>query len=151
MGLTGQTFQALMQRFPQLPGPAQYDAKKVLEKQDQIRNRFRMIADRRNACMRIRLHDDLHLGQVLHTGKDFVFIGFEGRADRPLSDRRIKRCPLRDLASMLLSFEYAAHAVFMGQVPGITVRSEIVPALEFWRQYWFDWVSASFLAGYFNG
>ena len=151
MGLSTQTLHALSQRLTSLPGPAQYDGKKVLEKQEQIRNRFRLIADRRVACMRIRLHDDLHLGQILHTGKDFVFIGFEGRADRPLSERRIKRCPLRDLASMLLSFEYAAQAVFLGHVPGITVRSEIVPALEFWRRYWFDWVSASFLTGYFNG
>ena len=61
---------------------------------------------------------------MLHTGKDFVFIGFDGRSDRTLGARRIKRSPLRDVASMLLSFQYAAQAVFLDQLPGVTRRPE---------------------------
>lgn len=101
--------------------------------------------------MRIRLHDDLRLEQLLYTGKDFIFVGFGGKADRALSERRIKRSPLRDVASMLLSFEYAAHAVFFDQVPGVTRRPEVIPALEVWAGYWSHWVSALFLKGYFEG
>jgi maltose alpha-D-glucosyltransferase/alpha-amylase len=87
---------------------------------------------------------------VLHTGKDFVFIGFDGHPDRTLGARRIKRSPLRDVASMLLSFEYAAQAVFFDQLPGVTRRPETTAALEFWSRYWSDWVSAIFLKGYLD-
>ncbi len=85
---------------------------------------------------------------MLHTGKDFVFIGFDGPSDRTLGGRRIKRSPLRDVASMLLSFQYAAQAVFFDQLPGVTRRPETANALEFWARYWSDWVSATFLKGY---
>ena len=148
--LTNQTFQSFRQRLSVLPPPMQPEAQKVLDQQDQIRRRFRLIAERKIPAMRTRLHNDLELRQVLHTGKDFVFVGFEGPMDRPLSERRIKRCPLRDVASLLMSFQYAAHSVLFDQLPGVTRRPEAIPALEFWAGYWSDWVSAIFLRGYFE-
>jgi maltose alpha-D-glucosyltransferase / alpha-amylase len=123
--------------------------KKVLDKREEIRTLFRAVPERRIAGTRFRLHDDLRLEQVLHTGKDFVFIGLGGRVDKALSERRIKRSPWRDVASMLLSFQYAAHAVLFDQVPGVTPRAEAMPALKNWADYWCDWVSAAYLRGYF--
>lgn len=60
--------------------------------------------------MRTRIHGDYHLGQVLHTGKDFVIIDFEGEPMRSIGQRKLKRSPLRDLAGMNRSFDYAAWA-----------------------------------------
>ena len=57
---------------------------------------------------------------------------------------------MRDVATLLTSFRYAAHSVLFDQVPGVTRRPEAMPALEFWAGYWADWVSAVFLKGYFE-
>jgi maltose alpha-D-glucosyltransferase/alpha-amylase len=148
LGLTTETVQLLRQQLDTLPAAAQDDARKLLEKEDQIRRFFRSVPERKVPATRIRLHDDLRLEQILYTGKDFVFVGFGGRADRPLSERRIKRPPLRDVAGLLLSFEYAAYAVLFDQVPGVTRRPEGMPSIEFWAAYWRDWVSAMFLKSY---
>ncbi len=147
-GLTNQTLQFLRQQSSSLTPSVQAEVKSVLDQQEQIRRHFRVIPERRITALRTRLHDDLELRQILHTGKDFVFVGFEGRMERRLSERRIKRSPLRDVASLLLSLQYAAYSVLFDQVPGVTRRPEALPALEFWAGYWSDWVSAAFLKSY---
>lgn len=150
MGLSAECFQLVRQRLESLPPNLQPQARKLLDRREDIRARARLISERRIYSLRIRTHDDLGLNRVLHTGKDFVFIGFDGPSNRPLGQRRIKRTPLRDIATLLLSFQYAAQAVFLDQLPGITRRPETANALEFWTRYWADWVSAAFLRGYLD-
>ncbi|MGH9631520.1 MAG: phosphotransferase, partial [Bryobacteraceae bacterium] len=147
-GLTARSFQLLRRKLKSLAPEAQEEAQRVLELDEQVRQRFRALRDRRVTAMRIRHHGDFHLGQVLYTGKDFIIIDFEGEPARALSERRLKRSPLRDPAGMLRSFQYAAYAALFGQVPGVTPTPESLPALEAWASFWTAWVSAVYLRGY---
>ncbi|HEY3054475.1 MAG TPA: maltose alpha-D-glucosyltransferase [Thermoanaerobaculia bacterium] len=119
-----------------------------LSKEQAVFERIRSIIAGKIAGLRIRTHGDFHLGQVLHTANDFVIIDFEGEPTRPLSERRIKRSALRDVAGMLRSFHYAPYAVVFGQVEGPVIRPEDAPALEAGARFWHRWVSAAFLRAY---
>jgi len=111
--------------------------------------KFSELTHERIDAKRIRCHGDLHLGQVLYTGTDFVIIDFEGEPERPVSERRIKASPLRDVAGMLRSFHYAAHAALRGQTSGTLIQHPSVP-VEQWASYWSAWVSSAFLRNYLD-
>lgn len=148
--VAGQAFPLLRRRLSTLAAPVREIAQRVLEREAEVGKRFQAILGRKMTAMRIRHHGDYHLGQVLYTGKDFVIIDFEGEPTRPLSERRIKRSPLRDVAGMLRSFHYAAYTTFFAQeTPGITdAPTELRSSREPWARLWQMWVSAVFLKSY---
>jgi len=145
-----QTLQLLRERLKELPEELRENAQQVLDSEESIMQRFRSIRNQRISGARIRCHGDYHLGQMLYTGKDFFIIDFEGEPARSLSERRIKRSPLRDVAGMIRSFHYAAHSALLHQ-SSLALKPEDLPALEHWAQFWYFWVSSSFLMSYLNG
>jgi maltose alpha-D-glucosyltransferase/alpha-amylase len=147
---TTQTFQLLRDRLNELPDELHENAQKVLDSHEVIIDRFHLIRNQRISAARIRCHGDYHLGQVLYTGKDFVIIDFEGEPARSLSERRIKRSPLRDIAGMIRSFHYAAHSAVLDQ-SSLASEAEGSPAVQRWAEFWYTWVSSSFLRSYLSG
>jgi maltose alpha-D-glucosyltransferase/alpha-amylase len=148
--LSGRVFQALAARLPALPDAVRAEAEQVLDLQQEVLARFRRLIEMKIHGVRIRCHGDYHLGQVLFTGKDFVITDFEGEPLHPLSERRLKRSPLRDVAGMLRSFDYAAYTPLVKGQAGIVFRTEDRMALEQWAHAWNRWVAAAFLGGYFG-
>ncbi len=113
-----------------------------------VLERFRAFLVRRMSGMRIRIHGDLHLGRILYTGKNFVVTDFEGDLSRPMSERRIKRSPLRDVASMIQSFRYAAFAALEDlRAKGVAGEGQRA-LLDAWSGVWCRWVAAVFLRAY---
>ncbi len=147
---TVHNLQVLRRRLKQIPEAAVSAAEKVVGLQEQILARLRPVFQKPLSAMRIRCHGDYHLGQVLYTGKDFMIIDFEGEPARPLSERRIKRSPLRDVAGMLRSFDYATYAALFQQREQGVIQPSQVKDLEPWTKYWYKWVSAVFLKAYLD-
>lgn len=124
-------------RMADLPRQIQAEAARLLRHEDEILQRYASLIDPEVGATRIRIHGDYHLGQVLDTEGDFVIIDFEGEPARPLHERRKKHSPLRDVAGMLRSFDYAAHT-FMEKQGG-----EDADVLE-----WVERMSEAFLQAY---
>ncbi|HVL81615.1 MAG TPA: maltose alpha-D-glucosyltransferase [Actinomycetota bacterium] len=141
-GMVGRVFQQLRGLRRKLP-----EVDEVLDLEDELLERLSAIRTRKIDAMRTRVHGDYHLGQVLWTGKDFVIIDFEGEPARPLTERRIKRSPIRDVAGMLRSFHYAAYTPLYGEDARFSAPDEVTEAST-WGAFWQRWVSAVFLRSY---
>jgi maltose alpha-D-glucosyltransferase/alpha-amylase len=101
-------------------------------------------------AMRTRVHGDYHLGQVLYTGSDFVIIDFEGEPARPISERRIKRSPLQDVAGMLRSFHYAAFSFQLAPPDEMAASEMDNDDVSRWAERWYACVADRFLSAYFE-
>lgn len=142
---TRATFQLLEKNLSTLQEAQKEIAIEVLKLEPTLLSLYHQIYQYKINGYRIRIHGDYHLGQVLYTGKDFIIIDFEGEPQQPLSRRRIKRSPLRDIASMLRSFHYAVHKALLSN-PAIKI--ELIPLLEPWAEMWYQHVSHLFLESY---
>ena len=118
----------------------------VVEREAEIIQRFRAITETEIKATRIRCHGDLHLGQVLWTGKDFVLIDFEGEPAQSLTQRRLKRPALVDVAGMIRSFHYVSRMASR-QVQEVTSQGD-PSTFEPWAILWYRWVTAVFLHSY---
>jgi maltose alpha-D-glucosyltransferase / alpha-amylase len=94
---------------------------------------------------RIRTHNDFHLGQVLEIEGDVFFIDFEGEPARPIAERRVPQSPLRDVAGMVRSLGYAAHA---GLKVYLETRPDVGDVLEPWISGWEEQAAQIYVSAY---
>ncbi|MBI4389256.1 MAG: putative maltokinase, partial [Nitrospinae bacterium] len=139
------TLGRLEQRLDALAEPARARAQTLLGKRALLLDRIRALEFKGLGAVKTRFHGDYHLGQVLLAESDFIIVGFEGEPARPVAERRAKSSPLRDVAGMLRSFDYAARAalnVFTALRPADLVFLE--PLARDWQQR----SAQAFLQGY---
>jgi maltose alpha-D-glucosyltransferase / alpha-amylase len=124
---------------------AAYDS---LERLQTVGDMYKDVIQVATAGQRIQIHGDLHLGQVLYTGSDVVFIDFEGDHGRPLHQRRLKTSPLIDVAGLIHSILYVARSVNSQSTPGVLPWQGRKRDLLNWTAAWSRVVSMAFLTEY---
>ncbi len=117
----------------------------VLNGRNALLDRFDDLARLGSGGQQIRVHGDYHLGQVLRVEEDFCILDFEGEPNRSLDERRARSSPLKDVAGMLRSFDYAASAALLAFTQTSAPRAA---RLAPWADAWRHWVSKAFLDAY---
>ncbi len=144
--LTGKVLRQL--RAARLQGRPDELAQELLSKEKALYASFEPLLRQRLTAKRGRIHGNYHLANVLWTGKDFMVVDFEQDPEKPLPERKRKRSGLRDIASMLRSFDIGAT---MGLRDPATVRESDRAAAEPWAKLWATWAPAAFLSSYLEG
>ena len=140
-----QTLKALKRDLPHLLEAMRENAERLLDGKEVLLGWCATQLPSSIEANKTRYHGDYHLGQVLLVENDFIIIDFEGEPARPLHQRRIKHSPLRDVAGMLRSFNYAAeHAL----ATSTAERPHDMPQLRPLAERWEETTREAFLGGY---
>jgi maltose alpha-D-glucosyltransferase/alpha-amylase len=121
------------------------DVRALLDAREALITRIRDCAVTRAEASKARYHGDYHLGQVLLSHNDFVIIDFEGEPARTLEERRQKHSPLKDVAGMLRSFNYAAYSALL---EATEEQPPAIAQLEPHAREWERLAAQAFVRGY---
>ncbi|MCP5369061.1 MAG: putative maltokinase, partial [Hyphomicrobiales bacterium] len=128
-----------------LPAETREVAQGLLKRRGALRKLIRSLVPRRLAAAKTRYHGDYHLGQVLVSRNDWMLIDFEGEPLRSLDERWAKHSPLKDVAGMLRSFNYAGWAALFEATHDRPEDLEVLrPVVEDWERQAVE----AFMTGY---
>ena len=148
-GLAQKAFRVLEKELKKMEPHVRSEAQGVLALEKQLLERMRRIVTKKITTLKIRVHGDYHLGQVLFTGKDFVIMDFEGEPARSLSERKLKKSPFLDVAGMIRSFHYVCYGALTLESESI-FRDEDKELLSSWIDPWYHYTSGLFLRSYLD-
>ncbi len=138
------TFFSLGRQIKDMPDDIKGLASNVFALKTEIQSQMKKLTQRKLNGSRIRIHGDYHLAQLLYTGNDFFIFGFDHDREY-LIDRKLKRSPVVDLASMIMSFHCAIGTALFKHA---SARKEDLPLLEPWKELCFKYVSGIFIRAY---
>ncbi len=138
------TLDLLARRGERLDASLREDAKALLKDPRGLLGRIERTRFETAGARKQRFHGDYHLGQVMLRQNDFLIIDFEGEPARSLEERRAKHSPLRDVAGMLRSFDYARWGALRRVAPTAEDAARCAPGAEAWLAA----ARAAFLEGY---
>ncbi len=118
---------------------------RMLDRWDAVNRLIQAPLPRRLELYKTRFHGDFHLGQVVLAKDDFYLLDFEGEPVRSLDERRAKHLPIKDVAGMVRSFNYAAWASLFERA---AIHPEVMTRLQPWTEEWEILTVGAFLEGY---
>jgi maltose alpha-D-glucosyltransferase / alpha-amylase len=141
------TYQNQAQNLKKLSEEVREEAQDILSRKNEVLTLLKRIYEKKLDVVKIRIHGNYDLSHVLFTGKDMAICDFGGDPMRSFSERRLKRSPLRDVASMIHSFNYAAYA---GLLLNNQIRKEDISKLTPFAEMWIQYVSGLFMQSYLD-
>ncbi len=126
-------YQLIFDKYTSLDPAAQELAWEFMEAKEMVESFLKDFLNNHFESLRIRIHGDYHLGQILAAKNDYIIIDFEGEPESSIVERKIKHSPLKDLAGMIRSYHYAISAKFT-QLENVTEleKSRIQKASSRW-------------------
>ncbi len=129
-----------------IPPNFQCEVMKLIQSKDEFEAKLKYIYQKRINTLKIRIHGNLNLSQMLLTGRDISIHDFGGDPARSLSERRLKRSPLRDVASMIQSIFYCSYSAYLENLPETEQSFELLPFVNIWSNH----MSRLFLSSYLD-
>jgi len=145
--LVRETYQTLSRNKNKLPADMQTNMERITAYRPKLLAIFKRIYTKKLDALKIRVHGNYHLGQVLLTGKDIAISDYSGDPALSYSERRLKRSPLVDVATMVLSFHKVAFEGFMDD-PQLQEADRM--ALHPFAAGWAHYISGFFIKAYTN-
>ncbi len=133
-----------------LPDDVAAEVNDLLAREPALLAVLRRVTEEKMGGMRVRCHGDYRLDEVLVSGSDYIVFDFAGDTTRPMSQRRIKASPLRDVAEMLRSFDYAAQVALQAEVDSGAVAEDAESGFARWAALWEERVGQTFLDAYLD-
>jgi maltose alpha-D-glucosyltransferase/alpha-amylase len=146
--LVRETFEGLARNKQALPATLKERLDRILAYRPELLTTLKKIYASKMDTLKIRIHGNYHLGQILLTGRDLVISDYSGDPSLSFSERRLKRSPAVDLASMVASFYDIAFEAFLNsqQLHEDDVK-RLLPMAALWAHY----LSGCFIGAYREG
>ncbi|HTH56892.1 MAG TPA: maltose alpha-D-glucosyltransferase [Cyclobacteriaceae bacterium] len=145
--VTRECFKLLKHSVERLDAQTQILAKEVLGQETQILERFSEVQHTTLNSNRTRVHGEFGLHQLLFTGKDFVVSDFDCEPEVSFNERKLKKSPYKDVATMMRSLHYAAFGKILLNE---NYREKDEEFFSKWADVWQHYVSRFYLGAYLD-
>ncbi|MEZ4901602.1 MAG: trehalose synthase [Spirosomataceae bacterium] len=143
--LLDRRYALLIDNYEKLDPPTQRLAWIFMEARELIDDFAQEMLTRPLESLRIRIHGDYHLGQILTEANDFILIDFEGEPEASIAERKIKHSPLKDVAGMIRSYHYAVSAKLFESSETKDISSEKLQTIA---DRWYKLMRDTYLEAY---